>query len=168
MRTVTPAFILLGLLLMPLNHRPAAAQEPAGLPDLALAAERVEAELVAEHGERIRPRLRQGLEQVLSFWRPEDGDAATFQDFVRTHFAADPDHRNAMFQRLEGTFEQLGGLMLEAVRQLRMHTDVEQGDVLPFDLLLAAYNPGAHLNADLFANRVAFVALLNFPLTTLE
>jgi hypothetical protein len=168
MRTLAPAFILLGLLLMPLNHRPVAAQEPAGLAELELAAEHVETELVAEHGETIRPRLRQGLDQVLSFWRLEDGDAAAFQDFVRTHFAADPDHRDAMFQRLEATFEQLGGLMLEAVRQLRMHTDVEQGDVLPFDLLLAAYNPGAHLSADLFANRVAFVALLNFPLTTLE
>jgi hypothetical protein len=165
MRVAFP-LIVLTLLLMPLDQRPAAAQDPAAA--LELAAQQIEAELVAEHGEGIQPGLRQGLDQVLSFWRPEDGDAATFQDFVRTHFAADPAHRDAMFQRLEATFEQLGGLMLEAVRQLRMHTDVERGEILPFDLLLSAYNPAAHLNADLFANRVAFVVLLNFPLTTLE
>jgi hypothetical protein len=168
MRSATPAFALLAVMLMPLATRPAAAQDPAHAASLEQAAEGLETDLVAEHGEAVRPRLRQGLEQVRAFWRTEDGDAAAFEAFVRTHFAADEERRDALFSRLESTFEQLGGLMLEAVRQLRMHTDVERGEILPFDRLLAAYNPGAHMSADLFANKVAFVVLLNFPLTTLE
>jgi hypothetical protein len=146
----------------------AAARDPGNAASLEQAAQRLERELVAAHGESVRPRLRQGLEQVRAYRRPEDGDAAVFETFVRTHFAADPEHRDAMFHRLESTMEQIGGLMGEAVRQLRMHTDVERGDVLPFDRILAAYNPAAHMSSDLFANKLAFVVLLNFPLTTLE
>jgi hypothetical protein len=176
MRPTIIALTLLTLILMPVSTPPAAGQEPvratgddpALTASLERAAQRLEAELVAAHGEAVRPRLRQGLDQVRSFWRPEDGDAGAFETFVRTHFAADEAHRDAMFLRLESNLEQLGGLMLESVRQLRMHTDVERGDILPFDRILAAYNPGAHLSSDLFANKLAFVVLLNFPLTTLE
>jgi hypothetical protein len=40
--------------------------------------------------------------------------------------------------------------------------------VRPFDELFAAYEPSAHFTDDFFRNKLAFVALLNFPLTTLE
>jgi hypothetical protein len=168
MRTTTLGLALLTLMSIASATQPATAQDPPHTAGLEQAAERLEQELVAEHGEEVRARVVRGLEQVRSFWRPEDGDADAFEAFVRTHFAADEAQRDAMFFRLESTFEQLGGLMLEAVRQLRMHTDVERGEILPFDRLLAAYSPGAHLTSDLFANKVAFVVLLNFPLTTLE
>jgi hypothetical protein len=147
---------------------PAGAQDPAHAASLSRAAERVERELVERHGEAVRPRLRRGLEQVTALWRPEDGDSAVFAAFVRSHFAADERQRGIMFERMQANFEQLGGLMLESVRQLRMHTDVERGDILPFDRLFAAYNPAAHLTNDLFQNKIAFVVLLNFPLTTLD
>jgi hypothetical protein len=168
MRTTTLGLALLTLMSIASATQPANAQDPPHTATLEQAAERLEQELVAEHGEEVRARLGRGLDQVRAFWRPEDGDADAFEAFVRTHFAADDARRDAMFHRLESTFEQLGGLMLEAVRQLRMHTDVERGEILPFDRLLAAYSPGAHLTSDLFANKVAFVVLLNFPLTTLE
>jgi hypothetical protein len=168
MRLTLSHFVLIALMLMPAATPSAAAQDADHAVSLARAADRLEADLVAAHGEAVRPRLRQGLAQVQAFWRPEDGDAAAFDTFVRTHFAAEETRRDAMFHRLEGVLEQLFGLMTESVRQLRMHTDVERGEVLPFDRLLAAYNPGAHLSSDLFANGVAFVVLLNFPLTTLE
>jgi hypothetical protein len=145
-----------------------AAQEPAHAAAIRGAAAAVEAALVERHGEAVRPALRRGLGQVAALWRAEDGDSAAFDAFVRTHFVADPSARQAMFTRLQSTFEQLEGLMLEAVRQLRLHVDVEQGAILPFDRLLAAYDPSAHLGADLFDSGVAFVVLLNFPLTTLE
>ncbi len=136
--------------------------------DLKPSIDRLETELVAKHGEAIRPRLHRGLTQAAAFWRASDGDAAAFEAFVRENFAAEAKVRDAMFERLQGTFEQLGGLMIDAVRELRMHADVERGPILPFDQLLAGYDPSAHLNDDFFENKVAFVVLLNFPLTTLE
>lgn len=136
--------------------------------DLALSQKTLEAELVARYGEDARPRLVRGMRQVASFWRATDGDAAAFEALVRENFAGDPETRDAMFTRLETTFEQLGGLMLEAVRELRMYTDLDSGPILPFDQILAGYDPSAHLSEDLFENKLAFVVLLNFPLTTLE
>jgi hypothetical protein len=136
--------------------------------DLKPTLEKLESELVARHGEAIRPRLQRGLRQASALWRPSDGDAAAFEAFVRANFAADPAVRDAMFERLQGAFEQLGGLMLEAVRELRMHADVDRGPILPFDQVLAGYDPSAHLNDDLFENKIAFVVLLNFPLATLD
>ncbi|HEU5163516.1 MAG TPA: hypothetical protein VFV54_10250 [Thermoanaerobaculia bacterium] len=136
--------------------------------DLAPSIAKLEQELVAAHGEAIRLRLHRGLTQAAAFWRASDGDAAAFESFVRANFATDEKTRNAMFDRLQVAFEQLGGLMLEAVRELRMHADVDRGPILPFDQILAGYDPSAHLNDDLFENKIAFVVLLNFPLTTLD
>jgi hypothetical protein len=136
--------------------------------DLKPSVAKLEEELVAQHGEAVRPRLQQGLRQASALWRPSDGDAAAFETFVRANFAGDPAVRDAMFERLQGAFEQLGGLMLEAVRELRMHADVDRGPILPFDQVLAGYDPSAHLNDDLFENKIAFVVLLNFPLATLD
>ncbi|HVR44049.1 MAG TPA: hypothetical protein VMS56_11475 [Thermoanaerobaculia bacterium] len=147
---------------------PPAQSEAAGGIDLSATIAALEEELVARHGDAIRPRLARGLRQAASFWRAADGDAETFEQFVRANFAADEPTREAMFERLQLAFEQLGGLMLEAVRELRMHADLDRGPILPFDQILAGYDPSAHLNDDLFANKLAFIVLLNFPLTTLE
>ncbi len=46
--------------------------------------------------------------------------------------------------------------------------DLDRGPILPFDEVLAAYDPGAHLTDDLFENKLAFTALLNFPVYALE
>jgi hypothetical protein len=168
MRRPIAAHVLKVLALMIYTTQSAAAQHPPPPADITAAAARVESELIADHGAAVADRLRQGIRQVLAFWRPEDGDGDDLADFVHTHFAADEQQRDVMFRRLEAIFEQLDGLLLESVRQLRMHVDVERGEILPFDRLLAAYNPAAHLSSDLFENRIAFVVLLNFPLTTLE
>ena len=39
---------------------------------------------------------------------------------------------------------------------------------MPLDETFAGYEPAAHLTDDFFANKLAFVVLLNFPLTTLQ
>jgi hypothetical protein len=58
--------------------------------------------------------------------------------------------------------------MAEIGREFRSQADLEIGTVQPFDEVFAAYSPSAHVADDWFANKLAFVALLNFPLTTLD
>ena len=58
--------------------------------------------------------------------------------------------------------------MREAGRELRMHVDLDSGPILPFDEVLAGYDPGAHVTDDLFDDKLAFTTLLNFPVYTLE
>lgn len=115
-----------------------------------------------------RARLDRGLKQVGAFWRDEDGDGAVFEAFVREHFLSDPVKRDATFHRLEFVIEQLSGHLHEIYRAWRWHSELEVDALLPVDDILAAYSPSAHVTDDFFHNKLAFVVLLNFPLTTLE
>ncbi|ATB33432.1 hypothetical protein [Melittangium boletus] len=124
----------------------------------------LEDSLVARHGEAQRARIHRGVAQVAALWREEDGDLAAF---VTEHFVSDPARLDATLARLEQALEQLDGHLNEVSRELRRPTDLDLGPLLPVDPLLAAYDPSAHVTEDLFRAKVGFVALLNFPLTTL-
>jgi hypothetical protein len=130
------------------------------------------AKLKAEMAQNLAPedgsRLARGLMQVARFWRADDGDAAAFEGFVRRQFAAGAPARDALLDRFERLFEQIDGHMTELTRELKVQADLDQGPILPVDELFAGYDPGAHLGDDAFANKLAFVVLLNFPLTTLD
>jgi len=131
-------------------------------------ATKLEAVLTAKYGQPEQPRIQRGLLQMSEYWRVQDGDAASFEEFVRTNFAGDPATLDAMFNRYERLLEQLNGHMHEINREFRQQADLDVGPMLPFDGIFAAYDPAAHVLDDFFANKGAFVVLLNFPLTTLE
>lgn len=122
-------------------------------------------ELLSKHGDSQRERVNRGVDQVLSLWRPGDGDVG---EFIRAHFIADPTLLEASFQRLEATFEQLDGHFLEIGRELRRPTDLDLGPLLPIDPLLSGLDASAHLPEDLFQSKIAFEVLLNFPLVSLD
>lgn len=128
----------------------------------------IEGALVEMHGEAQRPRIQRGLRQAAELWRPEDGDAQEFGEFARTHFAGDAPTLDTMFARYERLLEQLDGHMLRIVQEFRRQADLDLGPMMAFDHLFAGYNPAAHVGEDMFRNRLAFVVLLNMPLTTLE
>jgi hypothetical protein len=133
-----------------------------------LPVESVTHELVARYGAGQQERAERGVRQIAAFWRAEDGDAAAFSDFAGTNFAGDTKTLDSLFDRMEFAFEQLDGHMLEIGRELRRQSDLDLGPIYPFDEIMAGYDASAHLSDDLFANKLAFVVLLNFPLTTLE
>jgi hypothetical protein len=134
----------------------------------AAAAGELEAELVARHGEGQRARAARGLGQVGDFWREEDGDRAVFAEFVRANFAGDAATLDAMFERFETNLEALDGHLHEINVAFRLQSDLDRGPVQPWDAAFAAWSPTAHVDDDFFASKLAFTALLNFPLTTLE
>ena len=128
----------------------------------------LENELATKYGEAQRPRIQRGIRQVSQFWRADDGDANAFAAFVRTNFAGDPATLDALFARMEMVLESIDGHMNEISRDMKRQSDLDLGPIHPFDEVMAAYDPSAHLSDDFFANKLAFVVLLNFPLTTLE
>jgi hypothetical protein len=130
--------------------------------------DKVRDELIARYGEAQRPRIERGIRQVAQFWRDEDGDNAAFDAFVTSNFAGDPQVLDALFRRMELALESLDGHMNEISRDWKWQSDLDLGPVYPFDELMAGYDPSAHVTDDLFANKLAFVVLLNFPLTTLD
>ena len=136
----------------------------------------LEQELVAKYGEAERARIARGLTQVSKFWRQDavgdagkaDGDAAALAAFVRDNYAGNAAARDALFSRMEFAFESLDGHLHEIGRDFRRQSDLDLGPIHAFDETLAAYDPGAHVSDDLFDNKLAFVILLNFPLTSLD
>ncbi len=136
---------------------------------LSHAAATLERELIARYGESQRGRISRGIRQVLEYWRPEeDGDERVLERFGRDNFAGTEDALDAVFSRFERLLEQLEGHMHEISRKFREHADLELGPLLPIDEVFSGYDPSAHVLDDFFANKLAFVVLLNFPLTTLE
>ena len=125
-------------------------------------------ELSAKYGESERPRIERGVRQAAQFWRKSDGDEAAFSDVVRAQVCADSNAHNALFSRMEFALESLDGHMNEIARDFRRQSDLDLGEIYPFDEILAGYDPSAHVIDDFFTNRLAFAVLLNFPLTTLQ
>ena len=127
--------------------------------------------LVAKHGEAQRARAEQGVRQVLAFWRlgPDgDGDEKALSDFVTSQFLADPATLERTLARFEEALEAADGHFLEIGRTWRTGAELELAPELPVDAFLAATEPAAHLQEDLFASKIAFVALLNWALPTLD
>ncbi|HXU70139.1 MAG TPA: hypothetical protein VN947_12470 [Polyangia bacterium] len=114
-----------------------------------------------------RARLERGQKQVASLWRAEDGSEADRKKLVAEEFVATGAPLDGVFARFEEVLEQLRGHFLEMSRALQRHVALDLGPVTSLDKRMGEYDPSAHLNDDLFANKIAFVALANFPLTTL-
>lgn len=125
----------------------------------------IEDALVKTQGETQRARIEQGVRQVAALWRKEDGDLGAF---AKENFIVDQKDLDATFARFEANFEQLDGHYLEIGRELRRPSELDVGPMLKVDPLFAEFDPTAHLTEDLFNNKLGFVVLLNFPLTTLE
>ena len=167
MRHVLAILLLIGCEAAPVS--PVAPDDDAAVvgadpPIAASAVTAAKTALIGKYGGAQRAAIDRGVDQVAKLWRTSDGDLAAF---CLAQFAATPALRDALFARFESIFEQLDGHNLEAGRTLRWNSEVDTGPMLPIDDLLAAYDPGAHVTEDLFASKVAFVVLLNFPLATL-
>ncbi|HEY3358206.1 MAG TPA: hypothetical protein VGQ83_33470 [Polyangia bacterium] len=147
---------------------PATAEPRPAPKELKAAAARAQAALLKRHGAAERPRVERGVAQVLALWLPADGDGAALEQFLTAQFAPQGPALDAVLQRFEESLEQVDGLFNEMTRELRRRSDLDLGPMTEVDKLTAGLDPGAHLGEDLFQSKLAFVALLNFPLTTLD
>ncbi|MGE5110893.1 MAG: hypothetical protein ACM3JB_08570 [Acidobacteriaceae bacterium] len=142
--------------------------KPGSLPWMGSAVAKSEAALLAKYGEGQRARVQRGLRQVSEFWTEKDGNAAQFEEFVTANFAGNQATLDTTFERYESLLEQYFGHSQEIGREFRQQADLDRGPILPFDDIFAGYDPSAHFLDDAFQNKMAFVVLLNFPLTTLQ
>jgi hypothetical protein len=146
----------------------AATAPPAGPGVSAGAIDRAVAALLAKHGEALAPRIRQGVAQVAARWWPADGDEQAFHAFVTENFVASAADLDAMAQRLQTVLEQVDGHLHEVARLLTEPSHLDTGPVRPWDQMLGDVSLSAHVTPDLFATKVAFLALLNFPVHALS
>ncbi|MDQ7823780.1 MAG: hypothetical protein RDV48_13360 [Candidatus Eremiobacteraeota bacterium] len=130
--------------------------------------EKTAAALIKTHGDKEAALVRKGVTQAASLWTGEDGDQNAFKAFCTRHFASDPKVRNLMFSRSESHYDSMNGHLQELSRELSEPLQLEVGPMVPLDYLYGEFSPWAHLQDDYFKTGIAFSALLNYPLCTLE
>jgi hypothetical protein len=120
--------------------------------------------VVARHGSAAGERARQGVGQVAMFWRDADGTPGEFEAFCVEQFVADAGKIEDTLDRFEKAMEAIAGHQVALTRKLREPMELDMGPMLPVDVPMASLNPFDHFVEDAFKTRVAFIALLNFPL----
>lgn len=119
--------------------------------------------LLGKHGEGHKPRIDRGVRQAAAFWRAEDGSPEEFAKFCQLGFLADPGRLQVLFARIEAHMETLRGNLNRISQGLKRPLHLNLGEILPIDERFGRIDPAAHLSEDLFAAKVAFDVLLNFP-----
>jgi hypothetical protein len=124
--------------------------------------------VVIKFGEEHRVRIETGIQQIARRWRKSDGDFDAFRLFCENHFIVDSVELDDVFNRFQKNLESLYGNLHKIYRQFNWPLHVDTGELLKIDSLFANYDIFAHVTEDMFATKLAFVVLLNFPLESLE
>jgi len=128
----------------------------------------VNKQLTDKFGETEKFRIEKGTAQVAMFWQKEDGTEEDFQTFCLENFTTG-DALFVLFEKLERNYEVIGGLFNKMNVDLLFPIHVDDGDTItPVDMMFGSYSPAAHVEEDFFANKIAFISLLNFPHYTLD
>jgi len=135
--------------------------------DAALA-DNVAKSILAEVGESSRFRVERGVAQVAALWRKEDGTPEEFSAFCKTGFIADEGKLDTMFGKLQRNLEIISGYYHKIDLELKEPVQLTGSEITPMDELFGGYDITSHLDEDLFANKIAFTAALNFPYFSLE
>jgi len=124
--------------------------------------------IVGETGETSSFRVERGVAQVAGLWRNEDGTPEEFSAFCKTAFIADEAQLDTLFGKLQRNLEIISGYFHKIDLQLKEPVQLTGSEITPADELFGGYDISSHLDEDLFANKIAFTAALNFPYYSLE
>ncbi|MCL2682189.1 MAG: hypothetical protein FWE63_01730 [Bacteroidales bacterium] len=113
-------------------------------------------------------RIETGIRQVAALWFPKDGSEADFKNFCQANFVADAEQLNILFNKLSQSFEILYGHLHKINVELMVPLHLNLGEITEIDGIFGGFDPFAHLNEDMFLNKVAFITLLNFKTFSLE
>ncbi len=120
-------------------------------------------QLVDKYGESAKFRAEKGVKQVAELWRSSDGSQTDFETFCKEQFVATDADIELLFNKLSYGFEILFGNFNKITKDLRKPVDLDMGPITAIDEIFAGYSAGAHIDDDLFSNKVAFITALNFP-----
>jgi hypothetical protein len=124
-------------------------------------------ELKTQHPNQAE-RIETGVRQVASLWFSKDGSDEDFKNFCQANFIADAEQLNVLFNKLSQNFEILYGNLHKINVALMLPLHLNLGEITEIDGIFGGYDPYAHLNEDMFSNKVAFITLLNFRTFSLE
>ena len=129
--------------------------------------DRVVKALTGRHGPRNSASVTRGVRQAADRWWRDDGDENDFASFCEANFLPSEEERTACFARLEEVLEQIDGHLHEIYREIHRPLHLDLGPIHPVEHVLPNLDLSAHVDEDLFRTKVAFYALLNFPVDSL-
>ena len=110
-----------------------------------------------------------GVQQAAALWTEKDGTQAEFEQLVADHLCQTDSERYALFESLSRIFEQVyqsaDMLTVELLRPTQLTNASEPQES---DWIMSGYSPLAHFSDDMFANKLAFITIINFPHYSLE
>lgn len=112
--------------------------------------------------------VRRGVENTARFWTAHDGTPDTFVCFCTAHFAPTPEDKQQRFATMQRNLETLYGYYNKISVELKQPLHVDGAPITAIDESFGMLDPFAHFSDDMFASKIAFDILLNFPFYTLE
>ena len=112
--------------------------------------------------------IERGVNSAAKFWTEADGTEAEFRAFCVANYVGDSASRHKLFLRLDHNIECFRGHNDMVYVDFMFPQHVVGDTVLNVDNMFAAYDPTSHFTDDMFETKIAFVALLNFPIYTLD
>ncbi len=113
--------------------------------------------------------LSRGAQQVAALWTAEDGSQDELAQFIADNECKTDSERLALFESLsrilENVYQSADLLTVELLRPTQLTNACEPQNP---DWIMSGYSPLAHFADDMFANKLAFITILNFPHYTLE
>lgn len=120
-------------------------------------------DLLQKHARHHKERIEGGVARAAALWVKEDGNEDDFYHFCLEQFIGDQKLLEQLFERFDKIAESFDGHFTFISQTLREKIDLDIGPIAPIDKILGEYDPSLHLTDDLFANKVAFIIILNFP-----
>ena len=113
--------------------------------------------------------LARGAKQVAALWRESDGTEMDYQTLIASSYAATDAEKEQLYNRMAFILEQCrqSADMLNNTLQ-EPTTLLGKGEPTQIDWIISGYSPMAHFAEDMFANKIAYICVLNFPHYSLE
>lgn len=121
----------------------------------------------ANNGAQLE-RVEKGVAQVAALWTEDDGSVEEFYDFCTKNFIVDTVALEKAYKKIERNLEILYGYGNTITIELLEPLHLDMGEVDFVDEAMGAYSSTAHVTDDLFANKMAFYIILNFPSYSLK
>jgi hypothetical protein len=124
--------------------------------------------LVSKYGQGIKTNAEKGIKQAAHLWTSEDGTIDEFYEFCISNYIGNDSIRDVVFKKLNDYFEATNGNFNQMLLQLQRQVHLDVGPILPIDEMFSSFDPSSHIDDDLFANKIAFYIIMNFPKYSLK
>lgn len=111
--------------------------------------------------------VERGISQAAALWTAQDGTQQEFEQFCKEYYCKNLEEKTTLYYRICDNFEAILGHSNRVSIELQRPEQLVGYASTNVDQMFSAYDGTAHFQEDMFANKMAFVVIINFPHFTL-